>query len=153
MLWFRRCRSDVSFCGVSCGCDEDACVSAVGDPLLHHVDHARPRLRGLNVIKTTYPQLHNALLHDVTYNSSFQFALVETVTTSIMDQFPKLRKYKAGVIIGTGVVLFLLGLTMTTNGGVYMLQVMDHYSGGWNVLIIAFVEVVCIGWVYGTSSV
>ena len=82
-----------------------------------------------------------------------QFALVETVTTSIMDQFPKLRKYKAAVIIGTGVVLFLLGLTMTTNGGVYMLQVMDHYSGGCNVLIIAFVEVVCIGWVYGTSSV
>ena len=81
-----------------------------------------------------------------------QFALVETVTTSIMDQFPKLRKYKAGVIIGTGVVLFLLGLTMTTNGGVYMLQVMDHYSGGWNVLIIAAFELACIGWVYGKMS-
>ena len=69
-----------------------------------------------------------------------------------MDQFPKTRRYKAGIIIGTGVILFLLGLTMTTNGGVYMLQVMDHYSGGWNVLIIAFVEVICVGWVYGKYS-
>ena len=46
-----------------------------------------------------------------------QFALVETVTTSLTDQFPKLRKHKAWVIVGVGVLFFILGLTMTTDGG------------------------------------
>ena len=30
-----------------------------------------------------------------------------------------------------------------------MLQLMDHYSGGWNVLLIALFECVCIAYVYG----
>ena len=33
-----------------------------------------------------------------------------------------------------------------------MLSLMDHYSGGWNVLIIAAFELACIGWVYGKLS-
>ena len=34
-----------------------------------------------------------------------------------------------------------------------MLSLMDHYSGGWNVLIIAAFELACIGWVYGKLSI
>ncbi len=44
----------------------------------------------------------------------FQFALVETVTTAFMDQFPSLRKHKTILMISTGIVGFLLGLIMCT---------------------------------------
>ena len=34
-----------------------------------------------------------------------------------------------------------------------MLQLMDHYSGGWNVLLIAFCECISIAYVYGKLTV
>lgn len=85
----------------------------------------------------------------ITLGLDSEFALVETITTSIMDKFPQWRKKKSLVIVLTCVIMFLLGLTMTCPGGVYMLQVMDHYSGGWNVLLIAIFECICIVYVYG----
>jgi solute carrier family 6 amino acid transporter-like protein 5/7/9/14 len=85
----------------------------------------------------------------ITLGLDSEFALVETVTTGLMDQFPLLRKHKAITIIVTCIIGFLLGLTLTTNGGVYMLQLMDTYSGGWNVLLLALCECLCIAYVYG----
>jgi len=85
----------------------------------------------------------------ITLGLDSEFALVETVCTGLMDQFPKLRKKSWAVILCTGIVGFLLGLSLCCNGGAYMLQIMDHYSGGWNVLVIAFCECLCIAYFYG----
>jgi SNF family Na+-dependent transporter len=38
-------------------------------------------------------------------------------------------------------------------GGNYVLTIMDDYSGGWNVLLIAILECISIGWVYGKNQV
>lgn len=78
-----------------------------------------------------------------------QFVMVETVTTSLMDRFPKIRHYKLLTVIACCTVFFLLGLTLTTNGGPYMLELMDTYSGGWNLLFIALCECVSISYFYG----
>ncbi|XP_064638944.1 sodium-dependent proline transporter-like [Lineus longissimus] len=79
-----------------------------------------------------------------------QFALVETVTTAFVDKWPDtLRPRKTIVILGTSVIMYLLGLTMCTNGGAWLLQLMDEYSGGWNVLLISLCECMSIAWVYG----
>ncbi|ELT90268.1 hypothetical protein CAPTEDRAFT_225103 [Capitella teleta] len=85
----------------------------------------------------------------ITLGLDSEFALVETVTTAFFDQFPVLRKKKWIFMIVMSVLGFLLGLPLTTNGGAYMLQLMDHYAGGWNVLVIAFCECICIAWFYG----
>ena len=45
----------------------------------------------------------------------FQFALVETVTTSIFDQWPQTRKRKWQVILVVSIIGFVLGLTMCTS--------------------------------------
>lgn len=34
-------------------------------------------------------------------------------------------------------------------GGIYMLSIMDTYSGGWSILFIAIFECISVGWVYG----
>ncbi|KAL4227906.1 hypothetical protein ACF0H5_013346 [Mactra antiquata] len=78
-----------------------------------------------------------------------QFVLVETVTTALMDRFPKLREYKLLTVMILCCIFFLLGLTLTTNGGIYMLEVMDTYSGGWNIMFIALCECLSICYVYG----
>ena len=44
-----------------------------------------------------------------------QFVLVETVTTSFLDMFPKTRKFKAFVVMCFCAIFFLLGLTLTTD--------------------------------------
>ena len=85
----------------------------------------------------------------ITLGVDSEFVLVETVTTSTMDRFPKLRKYKFMTVLTICCIFFLLGLTLTTNGGNYMLTVMDDYAGGWNVLVIALLECISIGYVYG----
>jgi len=85
----------------------------------------------------------------ITLGLDSEFALMETVTTAFMDQFPKLRKHKGLVILGFSAIFFLLGLTMCTSGGEAMLTVIDTYAGGWNVLVIAFLECICISYVYG----
>ena len=43
-----------------------------------------------------------------------QFAMLESVLTGIIDYFPFLRPKKTLVILGISVVLYLLGLPMTT---------------------------------------
>ncbi|XP_052794336.1 sodium-dependent proline transporter-like isoform X2 [Mya arenaria] len=78
-----------------------------------------------------------------------QFVLVETVTTALMDRFPKLRAYKLLTVMILCVIFFLLGLTLTTNGGIYMLEVMDTYAGGWNIMFIAICECISLCYVYG----
>ena len=45
----------------------------------------------------------------------FQFALVETVITSMIDQWPKLRKRKSLVTLVTCAAMFILGLPLCTD--------------------------------------
>ena len=47
----------------------------------------------------------------------FQFALVETAVTSVMDQWPKLRKKKSLVTLATCAAMFILGLPLCTDVG------------------------------------
>jgi len=84
----------------------------------------------------------------ITLGLDSEFALVETVSTSLMDQFVSLRERKAITLLVISVIGFLCGLPLTTNGGAFVLQLMDHYSGSWNVLVLAFLECLCVAYVY-----
>ena len=78
-----------------------------------------------------------------------QFALMETLLTSVCDVFPKVRPHKTPVIAGLCLLFFLMGLSMCSSGGLYMLNLLDTFGAGWNVLIIAVLECICVAWVYG----
>ncbi|XP_053405697.1 sodium-dependent proline transporter-like isoform X2 [Mercenaria mercenaria] len=85
----------------------------------------------------------------ITLGVDSEFVLVETCVTALMDRFPKLREFKLLTVMALCTVFFLLGLTLTTDGGIYMLEVMDTYSGGWNILFIAICECISLCYVYG----
>ncbi|ESO12934.1 hypothetical protein HELRODRAFT_188048 [Helobdella robusta] len=80
-----------------------------------------------------------------------QFATLETVLTSILDQLPMLRRKKMWVVMFMCLLLFLLGLPLCTRGGSYLLQLMDSYSSGWGLLLIGVIECIALAWVYGCN--
>lgn len=49
-----------------------------------------------------------------TVNLSFQFAMLESVLTGIVDYFPGLRSKKTLVMLAISIVFYILGLPMTT---------------------------------------
>ncbi|XP_066287463.1 sodium- and chloride-dependent glycine transporter 2-like [Branchiostoma lanceolatum] len=79
-----------------------------------------------------------------------QFAVLEALVTGIVDEFPRrLRSKKMFIVLGMCAIGFLLGLPLVTQGGFYLLQLMDNYSGTFSLLVVAIVECVVVGWVYG----
>lgn len=90
----------------------------------------------------------------ITLGLDSEFALIETVTTSIIDQWETaLRPKKTWVILLTCFVLFLFGLPLCCNAGAHMLQLVDTFAGGWNVMLIALCECLGIIYVYGNKLV
>ena len=83
-----------------------------------------------------------------------QFGMVETVMSGIIDWFPNIfnTSYRKTLIRGVVcITLFLLGIPCVTNGGMYVLQVMDWYSCVFSIMILCFSECLVIGWVYGVE--
>ncbi|XP_060081370.1 sodium-dependent proline transporter-like [Ylistrum balloti] len=87
----------------------------------------------------------------ITLGLDSQFAMLETVLTGVLDQFPHLRPKKTLVIMCICICFFLLGLPLTAPGGMYLLQLMDNYVGGWTLLIIGLFENICVAYVYGVN--
>lgn len=79
-----------------------------------------------------------------------QFAIVETITTSIQDLFPKLmKKMRVRVTWACCLALFLLGLMCVTQAGIYWVLLIDHFCAGWGILTVAVLEIVGVIWIYG----
>ncbi|KAF6025222.1 hypothetical protein EB796_016468 [Bugula neritina] len=81
-----------------------------------------------------------------------QFAMFETFTTSVMDEFGEYFNSRLKKSLFTGVlclIAFCLGLICCTHAGVYFFQLMDGYIGIFSLLLISAVECIVIGWVYG----
>lgn len=78
-----------------------------------------------------------------------QFANFENILTSVADEFPYLRNHKAKCCVGLASVCCLLGLSCVTQGGQYVLNMMDSYGGSYSLIFIAIFECVAIMWIYG----
>ncbi|XP_013379913.2 sodium-dependent proline transporter [Lingula anatina] len=81
-----------------------------------------------------------------------QFVTLETLTSSFIDEFPRiLRKRRTLFTLAVCVVEFLLGLACITNGGIYVFQFMDWYCAAVAVVIIALLECLIVAYVYGAD--
>lgn len=59
------------------------------------------------------------------------------------------KKRKALLRVTVSVIMFLLGLPLTCEGGIYLLNLVDQCSGTFSLLFIALAECLIIPWVYG----
>uniref|UniRef100_A0A8C6UV58 Transporter n=1 Tax=Neogobius melanostomus TaxID=47308 RepID=A0A8C6UV58_9GOBI len=82
-----------------------------------------------------------------------QFATVEVAITFLKDEFgtkilPFLKREELLTLV-VCLLCFLLGLPHITKGGIYVFQLMDHYTAVVSLMFLAFAEVVSVCWVFG----
>ncbi|XP_018026292.1 sodium- and chloride-dependent glycine transporter 2 [Hyalella azteca] len=82
-----------------------------------------------------------------------QFTILTTIITTITDDFPSLRgkNYKWGLLAAC-LVMFSVGLSMTTKAGMYVLNMMDSYSSTFSALMVGVIEVLVVTWIYGVDN-
>lgn len=82
-----------------------------------------------------------------------QMTLIETVITTIVNTWPhKLGYRKLLILLITCVTMFILGLFMCTQAGLYILQLLDNYCGTFSAMTIGLLETIVISWVYGMEN-
>ncbi|CAH8680904.1 unnamed protein product [Schistosoma rodhaini] len=84
------------------------------------------------------------------------FAGVEGFIAAAGDYFPRAMANKRIHCIFVGCVCiatYLVGLSMVTNGGMYVFQLFDYYSGSRIILIVGLLESSVIGYIYGYKRI
>ncbi|XP_043803803.1 sodium- and chloride-dependent GABA transporter 1-like [Apis laboriosa] len=83
-----------------------------------------------------------------------EFCIVESFITGVVDNWPDLlRPHRNKFTIAICCLMFLLGLPMVTNGGVYIFQLMDFYSAsGMSILWVCFFQTIAISWIFGAKK-
>ncbi|TNN10086.1 Creatine transporter [Schistosoma japonicum] len=84
------------------------------------------------------------------------FAGVEGFITAVGDYFPyeMADKWIRCVFVGcVCIASYLVGLSMVTNGGMYIFLLFDYYSGSRIILIVGLLESLVIGYIYGYKRI
>ncbi|XP_038063267.1 sodium- and chloride-dependent glycine transporter 1-like isoform X2 [Patiria miniata] len=86
-----------------------------------------------------------------------QFVCLETLITAIIDEladvWPNARRWKGRLIFATCFVMFLIGLPLVTEGGIYVMELLDWYVAGFSPMVTAMSEVLIVSYVYGVKRV
>ncbi len=77
-------------------------------------------------------------------------SLIEAFTCSLTDKFDITRKKVVSCVCLVG---FLGSLIFTTNGGLYLLDIADHFITHYGLIIGGLVECILIGWILQTSTI
>lgn len=88
----------------------------------------------------------------ITVGVDSQFGMFETVSSGLADRFPKLLNSRK--VLTTAclcVFLFVFGIPFTTNGGVYLFQLIDWYASSFCITFGSFLECIIISWIYGAE--
>lgn len=82
-----------------------------------------------------------------------EFVGLECLMTSLVDLFPtylRQGRRRELVLLAICSTCCLLGFPLVTEGGMYLLQLLDHHvCSGTTLLLLALCQSISIGWVYG----
>lgn len=90
----------------------------------------------------------------ITLGLGTQFSVVTTIHTTLLDVFPhtlRVGRRPMLVMVLVCFVGFLLGLICCTQGGMYVLQLIDNYAATYSLLIIGLCECCTIAYIYGVD--
>ncbi|KAG1670924.1 Sodium- and chloride-dependent GABA transporter 2 [Nymphon striatum] len=84
-----------------------------------------------------------------------EFCCVEALITGLVDEFPQyLRPRRKLFTALVCVFMFILGIPMVSQGGMYLFQLLDNYAvSGITLLFIVFWQTFTVSWIYGKFSV
>ncbi len=81
----------------------------------------------------------------LTFGIDSAFSMIEPISASINSKW-KISKAKATAIMC--VLGFLFSLIFTTGGGIYLLEVLDHFVTNFGLVSIGLLECIIFGWLY-----
>lgn len=74
------------------------------------------------------------------------FSIAEGYNIAIKDRFPKIPTAKIAIV--TTLLCFAVGLVFTTKGGLYYLDIVDHFVVNYSIVIIGILEAILIGYLF-----
>ncbi|XP_004076748.3 sodium- and chloride-dependent GABA transporter ine [Oryzias latipes] len=84
-----------------------------------------------------------------------EFAMAEVMVTSLMDEYFKqvigIFKRKELFVLAICAIAFLLGIPCVMQVGIYVFQLMDHYTAIVSIMFLALFEIIAICWLYGVK--
>jgi neurotransmitter:Na+ symporter, NSS family len=77
------------------------------------------------------------------------FSLVEAINITVLDKTKAKKEHIALIVC---VLAFLLGLVYTTNSGLYLLDIVDHFVTNISLIVIGILECIAVGWILGAEK-
>jgi NSS family neurotransmitter:Na+ symporter len=81
---------------------------------------------------------------------SSHISILEAVTSAIMDKTKWRRKKAATIVIG---VCFVISMAFVTDGGILLLDLVDHFANNIGIMTGCLVEIVMMTWLFKISDV
>ena len=78
------------------------------------------------------------------------FSIVEGIVAGLVDKF---NWSKRKTTLGVCLVGFLGSLIFATKGGLYWLDITDHFVNDFNLIIIGIFECFVVGWIFGAEKI
>ncbi|EYC17483.1 hypothetical protein Y032_0030g2079 [Ancylostoma ceylanicum] len=86
-------------------------------------------------------------------NSAFHGRRVETIVTSLCDEFPeRLRRNRRHVLTTVCASFILISIPFCLSAGLYWMLLLAKFTITWPLVVIAFLECMAISWVYGVDN-
>uniref|UniRef100_A0A672GZT7 Transporter n=1 Tax=Salarias fasciatus TaxID=181472 RepID=A0A672GZT7_SALFA len=76
---------------------------------------------------------------------------MEAVLTGLTDDFKILKRNRKVFTFATAFGTFLVALFCITNGGIYVLTLLDKYAAGTSILFGVLIEAIGVSWFYGVD--
>ncbi|WP_432738630.1 sodium-dependent transporter [Maridesulfovibrio sp. FT414] len=80
---------------------------------------------------------------------SSMISITEVVVSAIIDKMNVSRKTAAVAFCGIG---FMVSTAFTTGGGLYLLDIVDHFVNNFGILLGGFIEIMFIAWMCDLNS-
>uniref|UniRef100_A0A1I8IDP4 Sodium-and chloride-dependent GABA transporter 1 n=1 Tax=Macrostomum lignano TaxID=282301 RepID=A0A1I8IDP4_9PLAT len=75
----------------------------------------------------------------------------EAIITGVSDEFTIIRRNRELFVLGLFVFYYSVGLAEVTQGGIYILNMLERFSVQYSILIAVLFETMCVSWIYGVD--
>ncbi|KAM8885241.1 solute carrier family 6 member 4b [Spinachia spinachia] len=78
------------------------------------------------------------------------FGGLEAIITAVLDEYPEQLGHRRELfVLGLVVVCFLGSLSTLTNGGAYVVKLLEEFGVGSSIIAVGFLEAIAVSWFYG----
>jgi NSS family neurotransmitter:Na+ symporter len=78
------------------------------------------------------------------------FSLVEAVGTVASDRFGSVPRHQLSLLVCA--LGFLIGIPFMLDGGIYLLDIIDHFIVNYGLVVAGLLEILAVGWVFGPEK-